>query len=419
MSVSFWRQFPAFYVIPFLLSTVEIESLAVFNESLRWVMLGLGVFIFLLLRAPFGIRKLSNLLLADIIMIAFLLLFLVSYFWSIDPPYTFKRALSLVLLYGCSFWTFWYYADRFSEEMLLRKILLIVVIVLTLNILLAPFFPSALTRGRFSGIFVNPNNIGMIAGLSAPLAFSLWLKTRQHFYLFAFLIPVVSLLAAGTRSALLGVFIAMSLILASVFRRHPVRTFLIVLLAVIAAVIFIQTDYFIEHVLREESLETASNRVFFWDLAKGYIARRPLLGHGFGTDIFIHEYYGLRLTTVGLRGYGVMSSYYGLAVQLGWVVMGVFFTLLWLLALRCVLVHRRNPQLVGLGATLISGLVISFFEPAIYSAGNAFAFLFWICVMLAIRRLYYRRRGIALDFHGGIAGSVTAHPGTPAARARV
>jgi len=408
--VSLWRQFPVFYVLPFLLSTIEIESVAGFNESLRWLMMGVGVFVFITLRAPFGIRQSGNLLKTDVVIIGFLVLFAGSYFWSIEPSYSLQRSLSMVLLYICSFWTFWYYADRFSEEMLVRKMILVVTAVLMLNILLIPFLPGVLTRGRFSGVFVNPNNIGMIAGLCAPLAFSLWLKNRQRLYLLAFLVPLTSLAAAGTRSALLGVFVAMSLILASIFRRHPARSFMIALLAITAVVTFSQTDYFIEHVLREESLQTGSNRVLFWELAKEYISKRPQIGHGFGTDALIHQYYGLHLSAVGLRGYGVMSSYFGLAVQLGWVATVIFFLFLWLLALRCVLAFRRDPQLVALGATLISGLVICIFEPAIYSAGNAFAFLFWICVMLAIRRLHYRRRKIPLDFQGGLSSLQTRNP---------
>ena len=408
-----WRNFPVVYVLPFLLSTIEVESVAAFSESARWMMMVFAVMFFLVQKPPFGIRLLRRPTISDLLMIGFLALFAASASWSIDGNYSFQRAMSLVLLYAATMWAFWCYADRYSEEFLLRKVLLAISIVLLLNLVLAPFFPSAFMRGRFVGIFVNPNNIGLLAGLAVPLAFSLWLRSHRKLYLLAFLTPLVSLFAAGTRSALVGIGIAMTLIVLANFGRKPVRSFFVAMLVSAGIVMFTQTDYFVENVLRAESLATASNRIYFWELAKGYIANRPMAGHGFGTDLVIHQWYGRNLAALGLRGYGATSSYYGMAIQMGWVVTVVFFGLIWLFALRCVLFHWQNLPVVAVGATIISGLVICVFEPAIYSAGNAFAFLFWMCVMLALRRLHYAKKGIVLDTWGRIE-SIPQRPRKPA-----
>jgi hypothetical protein len=100
-----------------------------------------------------------------------------------------------------------------------------------------------------------------------------------------------------------------------------------------------------------------------------------------------------------------MSSYYGLVVQMGWFFAVLFFLSLWVLVVRSTLFSLKNFELVALGATIASGLILSAFESVVYSAGNAFSFLFWVCVMLASRRLAYASRGIRLDRNGALSNS--------------
>jgi O-antigen ligase len=164
------------------------------------------------------------------------------------------------------------------------------------------------------------------------------------------------------------------------------------MVTLIIAGLFVQTTYFDKFVLRADTLATASNRTLFWEIADDYIARRPNLGHGFASDRYIHEHYGTNLRSLGLRGYGVMSSYYGLAIQMGWPLTVIFFGLIWVFALYCIITYWKDYALVTLSATLMSGLIISIFENTLYSAGNLFSFLFWVWFMLAIRRLRHKRR---------------------------
>ncbi|MEM6253260.1 MAG: O-antigen ligase family protein [Cyanobacteria bacterium P01_D01_bin.156] len=391
MSKFFWRHFLVLYTLPFFLATSQITQVATAGKALRWLILVIGC----VMTASSGFQRAGSKRIlvtwTDRIIIAFLLLFLVSEYWTIEPWATAQRAISLLLLYGCSFWTLWRYVDQISEQEFLQRFLQVSGIIFTLNLLSAVLLPNAWLVGRFRGFFNNPNNIGLTLSLVIPLAISQWLYSKQNKSLFVVGILILNLLACGSRSSMLGIASATIIVLISLFAKRPSQAVIATAIAIVGLGIFIQTDFFIEQVLRDSSLQTASNRTYFWELAQEYIAKRPDFGHGFGTDAVIHDYYGVVLRDLKLRGHGVMSSYYGLAVQIGWPLACCFFASLWGFAAYCITQFWRNYELISLVSCLVSGLIVCIFEPAIYSAGNCFSFLFWTILMLATRRLYYRK----------------------------
>ena len=89
-----------------------------------------------------------------------------------------------------------------------------------------------------------------------------------------------------------------------------------------------------------------------------------------------------------------MSSYYGLAVQIGRPLAYCFFGAIWGFVFHSLIKHWKDYELVTLVGTLASGLVLCFFENSIYSAGNNFCFLFWMIFMLAVRRILYAKVGL-------------------------
>ncbi len=391
MSRFFWKYFPVFYVIPFFLAAFRVETVSQLGDLLRWAVL-LVSFVAVVV---FGRKrsKPGSAYLTDGVIIGFLGLFLISAAWSINPSYTVLRALSLVLLYVCAFWLLWRYADEYSEDTLIRYLLNTVAFILAVNLLGgAILFPDELFTRRFQGLFSNPNAIGLITSVTLPLAIARWLHTHKKLDLLVTGILALNLMGSGSRAALLGVAIAMAPILISLMVKRPQWAVLFSVMAIIIVGLFVNTAYFDEYVLREDTLETASNRTFIWEIAEDYIDRRPDLGHGFASDRFIHDYYHVDLRKLGLRGYGVMSSYYGLAVQMGLPITVIFFSLLWGSILLNIVRYWKDYVLVSLFATLISGLIVSVFENTLYSAGNMFSFLFWVWLMLALRRIKYRRR---------------------------
>ena len=73
--------------------------------------------------------------------------------------------------------------------------------------------------------------------------------------------------------------------------------------------------------------------------------------------------------------------------------------------------YRMDGHLVACAGAVISGLLISIVEPALYSAGNCFAFFFWITLMLVLRRACYRRAGVRLGAAGELLRARKSVPG--------
>ncbi len=388
-----WKNFPVIYVLPFLMATTRIGIVAQLGEKLRWIILALGFF----LVVYFGFRRtpsrMVRLYLVDGVIICFLGIFLYSSTWSIAPSYTYSRVMSLLLLYISSFWVLWRFAEQFTGDRLLRYLLYTIALVLTANLFFGLLlYPGEFFGARFQGFFKNPNNIGILTCLALPLAISRWLRSRERFDLFITITIAANLILAGSRAALLGVIIAVIAIVISLTVVRPSRAILFALIGIVAVSLFSRTAYFEDQILREQTLKNASNRTFFWDIAKIHIKKRPYLGHGFGTDGVFHSYYGIDLEKLGLRGYGAMSSYYGLAVAMGWPVTITFYILLVGFIIGSMLIYWKDYYLITLLGALASGVVVSIFEPVIYSAGNAFSFLFWVCLMLSVRHIRRRRK---------------------------
>jgi O-antigen ligase len=391
-----WKYFPTLYVIPFLMAAINNSQVATIGAGLRWLVLLVGCWV----AAHVGFRRatISYSLFSrtDKIIVGFLLIFFLSETWTIQPWLSAQRAVSMMLLYGCSFWALWQYADQFSEKQLVRQILQILGLALFLNLLAIVVTPEdAWLVGRFRGFFVNPNNLGLVLSLAIPLTISQWVCTRQQLFLVLATVFIITLAICASRSPLLGISVSAVAMLISLFAKRAFQVIAISSLSGAGLAYFIQTDFFSTNILREGSLATASNRTYFWTLAKNYISHRPDFGHGFGTDSVIHDYYSIVLSDLNLRGYGVMSSYYGLAVQLGWPLTFFFFGLLWGLIGYYFLKYWHNYELTSLVSVLASGLVVCVFEPAIYSAGNTFSFLFWLILMLVTRRRLYERKKIS------------------------
>jgi hypothetical protein len=383
-----WRFFPVFYTLPFVAATLSIERVAAVGDIARWLVLGIGALLAVFAAFERGRRAFDGFAKSDLAVIGFLAFFLLSSRWSIEPLYTLQRTISVVLLCLTCFWVLWRWVNQFSTDLLIAEMLYTLGTCLLVNLGLGLVFArDQLLSARFQGAFENPNNIGLITALCVPLALGRALLKRRIVDWSVLAVFLANMVLCGSRTAMVSAFMAAALmILAWMIRRAKLALTLTGLLAG-GMLALSQTAYFKENVLREKSLESMSNRSLFWELATTeYIPHRPRLGHGFGSDRFIHDHYGTVLSDLQLRGYGVMSSYYGLAVQVGIPATVLFFGLLWGGSIRALLRFRRDWQSVMFAATVVSGLLACVAESAIYSAGNCFAFLFWAVVMLMIRR---------------------------------
>jgi len=334
----------------------------------------------------------------------FLAICAASALWSINGQYTLFRTASLVLLFLASFRFFWLWADRLSEERLVKQLLYTLGIALSFNLFASLLIaPGELLATRYRGFFQNPNNIGLMVALATPLSFQRMLQTQHLWDRLLWFSFVLNIFACGSRTAMVSAVIGMALILVAQMSRKPALVVVLSTVGIVGFILALETSIVQERLVRNSTLENLSNRTFFWDLAKEkYIPARPWLGHGFGSDGNIHSHYGIDLKDLKLRGYGVMSSYYGFAVTLGIPFTILFFSILWLGTLRSYRRYRLDPRLVAYSSTVFAGLVTCIAESAIYSAGNCFAFLFWIIVMLMVRRSLYLKYQIPMTASGAL-----------------
>ncbi len=390
------KWFPVWFTLPFLFATLDVEVVQSVATAARWGVLFAAAFFAFYSGFRRGRGAAARWLSADSMAVVWIGVLALSYFWSIEPVYSFQRAVSMGLIYVVAFWYVWDWVDRRSDDRFITRALWTIAVVLAANLLVGgAFAPSTVLAARFQGFFLNPNNIGLIAVLAVPLSFSRMLCSRRWIDCGLWGIFVISVITCGSRTALVASVAAMGVIIGVRFIKNMKAAMGVLLVLTLGIAGLSRTQFFEERVLRKKTLETMSNRTFFWDLARErYIPRRPRLGHGFGSDRDIHEYYGVQLSSLQLRGYGVMSSYYGLAVAMGVPFTVFFFSVLWGIPIRNLLKFHGDGRLILYSSVVISGLLVCITESSIYSAGNPFAYFFWIVVMLMVRRSCYRKYGI-------------------------
>lgn len=360
----------------------------------RWGMLAL-LSVLQLLR-PKRQLPLRKAMLGDGIAVLFLAFAAASTVYSVAPQLTLLRAGTVVLLYTSVFWTIWHYAaaageDRVTDSLITAAsiILLAGVVALIVPSIAGSIAPGvAFSGGRFRGIMANPNAVGMMGILFLPLVVSRYMRLRRIADLVLMALIAGSVVLSGSRN---GVVAASISILYLLLRSRAWKAGLAI--AALTAILYLaMTTYvsFQEIAVTEgiarlgqtSNLRLGGGRVEAWQIALPIIRQQLFFGHGFGTEELIFR----GMTFQFHVGAYVHNSYLGLAYQLG--VIGVAFMFIPLFALFISRqVGRRDVSIrvSGYEAMLLGGLAASFLESWIYSVGNAFAFPFWICVLLLLK----------------------------------
>jgi O-antigen ligase len=293
----------------------------------------------------------------------------------------------MALLYFCIFSGFSAYARDFGQMELIRMLVGTVAVFLLANLMLAVALGASLGVGRFQGFFANPNGVGSLSGLCLAPIYFFCLTGKSSFWRGMFVMTLTSLLLSGSRGPLIASLLAILLISLPHLRRRFSTLAAVGGSFVLFLGFFATTGFFKENIVRIDTLTNLSNRDMFWELGRSYIANRPWVGFGFGTDGLIHQYHGISLFSLKLRGYGVMSSYLGLAVQIGVPCTLFFYGYLIFGVIASVYKYRADSTLMVYAACTASGLLICIGESVLYSAGNSFSFLFWCFPMLLAERV--------------------------------
>ncbi len=365
-------------------------------QTARWVALGLTAsYAVLQILFRTNSRKFRA---ADLIIILFILYAFISSIYAADPELSLQRSLSLFLLYLTIFWFGWYYADTKGEHAVVQ-ILLIAAAIIYVASAAYSFFPNAWQRdGRFRGIMPNPNAIGLITSIYFPLLFWNLIKNKSFISLIIFVLAASILLLSGSRNGFVSVFAGMIFLIIRLTTQKSI-VYLLILISIIfisSFIIFSSTDIpnillnripVLERLLNIEAANYSSGRIESWASVTQQIEARPLFGYGFGMDA-IGE---LILSRRSSQDIGVHNSYLAITYQLGIIGLIMFAVPMVLFLARSMLStsrHRGEVFIYVLQAVVISGLVAAFFETWTHSVGNAFAFPFWMCVMLLVRTVY-------------------------------
>jgi O-antigen ligase len=355
---------------------------------------------------------------------------LLSSLWSVTPGTTAGRALSVAVLFltaGAVAYGVEGRAERAGQVLL--AVLAAAVLVALLGLLYvwrdpgAATVPATLgTPVRYNGLGGNPNTMAMLLALAVPLAVWAFLESGRRGKVAAgaaFLLLDGSIVASGSRGAILGAFagtLALGLALGSRRQVALVAAFAVLVLGANAALTRVPQPADRDPVLNPEfgarqplgpddaqfilpleseidfpglrveakprRLFETSGRLTAWAGALEQAAERPVLGYGFGTEerSFVDRYFSFTADRVE-------NVYVAVVLQLGAVGGALLLAFLGLTAYRGV---RRIRRLDGharrvAGAALgvfAAGLVLGGTQSFMTSVGSPATAPFWLATFL-------------------------------------
>lgn len=277
------------------------------------------------------------------------------------------------------------------------------------------------SAARYSGIGGNPNTMAMLIALVIPaVAYGVVTAADRRRRIIALAVLALlygSLVASGSRGALLGAFagtLAFAVFAPLTGRaraRVVVAATVLALVAVVAMAVpqpaetnpVISTDIVppatpplspsdaqprlpLESEVGlpkpgdepfKRTLFTSSGRVAAWRGAIEQALDRPLLGYGFGTEerVFVDRFYLHYSQTPE-------NTYVGTLLQLGFIGLGLLLAVLAAVVLR---IRRvQGGAAAACGGAVVCGLVLAFSQSYLTSAGSVGMVPFWLCALLLV-----------------------------------
>lgn len=312
----------------------------------------------------------------------------VSTLWSFDPGgtalYTVFFALLLINLYLAV-------TRRWTDTAMLagdlRAVFVTVAVFITAGVAawLVGMENAVGFADRVRGLFQNANMLGAVSAIIAPLGWALALYYRRWWYLAATGPVVVAAVVSGSRTAILALAIAAVWFL--ILAPFMVKFFAFWAAGFAAGVWGLLYGFgavqapdlrggVFERLAQADDQETLNGRVEVWTFAAD-TARETGVGVGFGAA---PEYLTTYLPFLALDS--VHNSY------LQWVMETGFVGILPLAALLGLVVARlfsrtRTLLSVGLGAVIVSGLILQTTESMMFGMGQVHPWMYWLVAVAA------------------------------------
>lgn len=316
----------------------------------------------------------------------FLALATLSIAYSIEPNLSAQRLASgFFVLIGFGIGIPLFFPRLADLETLAKQVVLVLVVGVLYSLYATPQSPAeTFVRGRVSGVFNNPNTLGLLA-MQASLILLYWWQTETHrlrrrLVGAALVGCVAAVLLSGSRASAVGLAVGLLVyvrVRGRIERRALQKLFQIVSLVVVA---FIFADLFFPGFLGGLARLDTGDRFFLWKRAWLLAEDHPILGVGFAASDELFGQDALYLESIGIFIAGSHSSPMRLLVDLGFV--GVALALAAFVAtLLQAWRYVRFSSTPELGAALlgvtVAGLVNSLFEGWLFGFGSASTVPFW------------------------------------------
>jgi hypothetical protein len=409
-------------VVAFAAGSSSVPRVASAAHPVRWVVLAALLFAAVLWSRPRrGLARAPLAAAAVLVGIAAL-----STAWSVEPRPAFEHAVSLGLLFAACLLVAASVSGRPDRAAgVLDGIVGGAAVVGLLGLLVLAFDHGRAVEAatyqspaRFRGFGQDPNTVALLFGVVTPLAvWTLLARRRKAPAAAALALLTGTIVATGSHGGLVAAAVGSAVVVLACAWRHPraIVAGLAAVAAVAAAGALVQSlpkpatsgvppvttaglpqarpgylDAEIVYPLNADvgrplpgGAQPAVTRSFFggsgrldaWRGALHEVARRPVAGHGFGTEqaVFVDRYYSF---VGGLSE----NSYIGLALQLGLVGVLAFAALVAALlrsGARALRGPRRDLAAASLGV-LAAGLAVAVVQSYLYSVGNIAAAALWI-----------------------------------------
>lgn len=318
---------------------------------------------------------------------------LISALYSSSPVLSAQRALSMILAliaFGIALPAYLSQSPLQLRQLILWLSLITASAVLLSTLDVVLLANAAQRNLRISGIFGNPNTLGVVALISFFPLLGYWtnIKGSKRIAMTGILVMlIIAVLLSGSRASLLGIaagFVSMMLF-ASFNNKSRYRIVFIVLLGLILLfVLFTNPQLLTQSIGRTSD----SGRLRLFDFYLSYGLETPLFGHGFnaitGSENFViynnnipyltdNPFNSYLLLFIGLGTVGLILMIWGF----GWII---------LRSLRTLTKLHHPWFFLCLLAGFIAGLVHALFESWLFAFGNAPTNPYWI--FLAILCLY-------------------------------
>lgn len=317
----------------------------------------------------------------------FLTVSLLGLIFSPDLDLGLSKTFSFTIFYFVAFNYLHHKMERYGIRLMV-DVLYLLVIILAVGFLLLPVFPEVVTYGgvRYNGAMGNPNGMGMLVTLTAPIAAYLFMRHREfgkRFKITTWTLILLSLFMCSSRNAIFSISLFAVLLVGlqgSTIRRI---LFLFVFLPGIAIFFYyvdLETLFIslgLEKYFRVKELESGSGRIFAWKYAIDLIRKGPLIGCGFACEEYNFSHHTtFQLFHSGHQG-GVHNSYLAFAVNTGLAGTSFFFGFL-VNAARKV----RNTRFII--PYLVAAFFSAVFESWLFSSLSAFHILFLVFFVFLI-----------------------------------